>query len=120
MNNGSGSGDTMHTFWAAWRWSGDAKYLQALDYRVARGGPGALANLGENVVDVLGRQQDWYLLLRAEADAGKTGFASLMAAGQRRQVIHRRPACRRPAGESAARVHEHRGPLVVRPRGSAQ
>ena len=79
LNNGSGSGDTMHTFWAAWRWSGDAKYLQALDYRVARGGPGALANLGENVVDVLGRQQDWYPLLRAEADAGKTGFASLMA-----------------------------------------
>ncbi|WP_303637364.1 LamG-like jellyroll fold domain-containing protein [Stenotrophomonas tuberculopleuritidis] len=79
LNNGSGGGDTMHTFWAAWRWTGDAKYLQALDYRVARGGPGALANLGENYVDVLGRQRDWYPLLTAEADAGKTGFASLMA-----------------------------------------
>jgi len=79
LNNGSGGGDTMHTFWAAWRWTGDAKYLQALDYRVARGGPGALANLGENYVEVLGRQQDWYPKLTAEADAGKTGFASLMA-----------------------------------------
>ena len=79
LNNGSGSGDTMHTFWAAWRWTGDAKYLQALDYRVQRGGPGALANLGENYVEALGRQQDWYPLLTAEADAGKTGFASLMA-----------------------------------------
>ncbi|MHC1654895.1 LamG-like jellyroll fold domain-containing protein [Stenotrophomonas maltophilia] len=79
LNNGSGSGDIMHTFWAAWRWTGDAKYLQALDYRVARGGPSALANLGENYVEALGRQQDWYPLLTAEADAGKTGFASLMA-----------------------------------------
>ncbi|WP_251265946.1 hypothetical protein, partial [Enterobacter hormaechei] len=29
LNNGSGGGDTLHTFWAAWRWTGDAKYLQA-------------------------------------------------------------------------------------------
>jgi len=79
LNDGSGGGDTLHTFWAAWRWTGDTKYLQALDYRVARGGPGALANLGENIVEVLGRQQDWYPQLTAEADAGKTGFASLMA-----------------------------------------
>jgi hypothetical protein len=89
LNNGSGSGDTMHTFWAAWRWTGDAKYLQALDYRVQRGGPGALANLGENYVEALGRQQDWYPLLTAEADAGKTGFASLMAwqaSGERKYI----------------------------------
>ncbi len=79
LNNGSGSGDVMHTFWAAWRWTGDAKYLQALDYRVARGGPAALANLGENYVEVLGRQQDWYPGLIADADARRTGFASLMA-----------------------------------------
>ncbi|MEG0192348.1 MAG: LamG-like jellyroll fold domain-containing protein [Stenotrophomonas sp.] len=89
LNNGSGGGDTMHTFWAAWRWTGDAKYLQALDYRVQRGGPGALANLGENYVDALGRQQDWYPLLTADADAGKTGFASLMAwqaSGERKYI----------------------------------
>lgn len=79
LNNGSGSGDIMHTFWAAWRWSGDDKYLKALDYRVERGGPGALSNLGENYVEVLGRQQDWYPKLTADAKDGKTGFASLMA-----------------------------------------
>ncbi|NIJ70252.1 LamG domain-containing protein [Xanthomonas sp. 60] len=79
LNNGSGSGDIMHTFWAAWRWTGDAKYLRALDYRVERGGPGALSNLGENVVDVLGRQQAWYPKLTGDAQAGRTGFASLMA-----------------------------------------
>ncbi len=79
LNNGSGSGDIMHTFWAAWRWTGDEKYLKALDYRVERGGPGALSNLGENYVEVLGRQQDWYPKLTADADSGKTGFASVMA-----------------------------------------
>jgi hypothetical protein len=76
---GSGGGDTMHTFWAAWRWTGDDKYLKALDYRVARSGPGGLSNLGENFVDALGRQQDWGTQLTAAADKGSTGFASLMA-----------------------------------------
>ncbi|MDV3467206.1 LamG domain-containing protein [Stenotrophomonas sp. C3(2023)] len=79
LNNGSGSGDIMHTFWAAWRWTGDDKYLKALDYRVQRGGPGALANLGENYVEALGRQAEWYPKLQADAEAGKTGFNSLMA-----------------------------------------
>ncbi len=79
LNQGSGGGDVMHTFWAAWRWSGDAKYLQALDYRVVRGGPAALSNLGENYVDVLGRQQDWGQQLRAEADKGGSGFAAISA-----------------------------------------
>jgi len=79
LNQGSGSGDVMHTFWAAWRWSGDAKYLQALDYRVLRGGPGALSNLGENYVDVLGRQQDWGQQLLADADKGGSGFAAISA-----------------------------------------
>lgn len=79
LNQGSGGGDTMHTFWAAWRWSGDDKYLKALDYRVVRGGPGALSNLGENVIDVLGRQQAWGPQLIADADANASGFANVSA-----------------------------------------
>jgi hypothetical protein len=79
LNQGSGGGDVMHTFWAAWRWSGDDKYLQALDYRVLRGGPGALSNLGENVIDALGRQQDWGRQLVAAADKGDAGFAAVTA-----------------------------------------
>ncbi|KAF1721586.1 LamG-like jellyroll fold domain-containing protein [Pseudoxanthomonas wuyuanensis] len=76
---GSGGGDTMHLFWAAWRWSGDDRYLKPLDYRVARSGPGGLSNLGENFVDALGRQQDWGKQLTEAADKGGSGFASLMA-----------------------------------------
>lgn len=79
LNNGSGSGDIMHTFWAAWRWTGDDKYLKALDYRVERGGPGALSNLGENYVEALGRAAEWNPRFISDADAGNTGFSSLMA-----------------------------------------
>ncbi len=79
LNNGSGSGDIMHTFWAAWRWTGDDKYLKALDYRVERGGPGALSNLGENYVEALGRSAEWNPRFISDAEGGSTGFASLMA-----------------------------------------
>ena len=79
LNQGSGAADTMHTFWAAWRWSGDDRYLKALDYRVDRSGPAALANLGENFIDVLGRQQDWGKQLQAQADSSSNGFAAITA-----------------------------------------
>ncbi len=79
LNQGSGSGDIMHLFWAAWRWSGNADYLKALDYRVVRAGPGVLSNLGENYIDVLGRQQDWGRQLLADADKGGGGFANITA-----------------------------------------
>ncbi|WP_425501775.1 LamG-like jellyroll fold domain-containing protein [Pseudoxanthomonas broegbernensis] len=75
----SGGGDTLHLFWAAWRWTGEDRYLKALDYRVARSGPAALGNLGENFVGVLGRQDDWGRALVAAADTGATGYASLAA-----------------------------------------
>jgi hypothetical protein len=77
--DGSGGADLVHLFWAAWRWTGDAKYLKAIDYRVARGGPAGLASLGENVVDVLGRRDDWGRSLQAAAEGGAVGFPSLVA-----------------------------------------
>ncbi|WP_019397410.1 LamG-like jellyroll fold domain-containing protein [Pseudoxanthomonas sp. GW2] len=76
---GSGGGDTMHLFWAAWRWTGDARYLRALDYRAMRSGPASLGNLGENFIGVLGRQDDWGKSLVQAADKGATGFPSLVA-----------------------------------------
>lgn len=79
LNDGSGGGDTVHLFWAAWRWTGDEKYLRPLHYRVARGGPGALSNLGENFIEVLGRDQDWGRRLTEAADKGASGFPSVVA-----------------------------------------
>ena len=76
---GSGGGDTMHLFWSAWRWTGDERYLRALDYRADRSGPASLGNLGENVIGVIGRQHDWGQALVEAADGGATGFPSLVA-----------------------------------------
>ena len=76
---GSGGGDTMHLFWTAYRWTGDEKYLRALDYRANRSGPGSLSNVGENFIGVLGREGDWGQALVDAADKGDTGFASLAA-----------------------------------------
>ncbi|AKC86692.1 LamG-like jellyroll fold domain-containing protein [Pseudoxanthomonas suwonensis] len=76
---GSGGGDTMHLFWAAHRWTGDDRYLRALDYRAERSGPGSLSNLGENFISLLGRQDDWGQALVEAADKGATGFPSLAA-----------------------------------------
>ncbi|MBD9370866.1 LamG-like jellyroll fold domain-containing protein [Xanthomonas sp. XNM01] len=77
--DGSGGGDTMHMFWTAWRWTGDDKYLRALEYRVDRGGPGGLGNLGENFIDVLGKRDTWGKRLVEAADKGSTGFPSVVA-----------------------------------------
>jgi hypothetical protein len=76
---GSGGGDTMHLFWTAWRWTGDERFLRALDYRAQRSGPASLGNLGENFIGVLGREGDWGAKLREQADKGDTGFAALAA-----------------------------------------
>jgi len=77
--DGSGGGDLVHLFWAAWRWTGNADYLRALDYRARRSGPAALGNLGENFVEILGRQEDWGRQLITAADRGSVGFASIAA-----------------------------------------
>ncbi|KAF1691288.1 LamG-like jellyroll fold domain-containing protein [Pseudoxanthomonas koreensis] len=77
--HGSGGGDTMHLFWTAWRWTGDQRFLRALDYRADRSGPASLGNLGENFLGVLGREGDWGAKLREQADKGDAGFAALAA-----------------------------------------
>jgi hypothetical protein len=66
---GSGGSELMHTFWAAWRFSGDDRYLKPLDYRVDRAGPGGLSLLNENFLDALGKRDSWGQ--RIAADAGK-------------------------------------------------
>ncbi len=65
--DGSGGSELMHTFWAAWRFSGDDKYLKPLDYRVDRAGPGGLSLLTENYLDVLGKRDTWGAKIAAGA-----------------------------------------------------
>ena len=56
---GSGGADTLHTFWAAYRFTGDARYLKPINYRVANSGPNGLSLLNENFLDVMGKRSDW-------------------------------------------------------------
>ncbi len=58
MIKGSGDADPMHTFWAAYRWTDDEKYLRPILYRVDRKGVGSIDHLNENLLDVLGRRDD--------------------------------------------------------------
>lgn len=79
MTQGAGSGDVPNLFWAAWRWTGEERYLKPLDYRLARGGPGALSRLNENVLDVLDKREAWGEPLVKSAKKGATGFEGVVA-----------------------------------------
>jgi len=73
MFEGSGGPDVLHTFWAAWRFSGgDARYLKPLDYRVQRAGPEGLSLLNENFLDALGKRDSWGADLAKVADQPDT------------------------------------------------
>ena len=69
----------LQSAWAAWRFTGDDKYLRPIIGRVAQHGTGLLAGMNENVVDVLGRRGDWGKALIAEAGRGRDGFAQYTA-----------------------------------------
>lgn len=77
--DGGGLDTPLQSAWAAWRFTGDDKYLQPIDSRVARSGPGLLEHLNENVVDVLGHRDDWGKALVARAASGKDPFAQYEA-----------------------------------------
>jgi hypothetical protein len=78
----------LQSAWAAWRFTGDAKYLRPIEGRVAQRGPGLLDELNENVIDVLGRRGDWGKALLGEAAAGGDPFAQYTAWDQTGDLGH--------------------------------
>jgi hypothetical protein len=68
--DGGGLPTPMQSAWAAWRFTGDDKYLRPVLGRTAKNGPGSLSDLNENVIDVLGHGKDWGKALTAKADDG--------------------------------------------------
>lgn len=48
VGDGGGATVPLQSVWAAWRFTGDAKYLLPINGRIARGGPGALSEFAEN------------------------------------------------------------------------
>jgi len=69
----------LQSAWAAWRLTGDDKYLRPIIGRVARSGPGLLSELNENAVGVLGRATDWGKALRDAGAKGDDPFAQYAA-----------------------------------------
>jgi hypothetical protein len=61
----------LQLFWAAWRWTGDTKYLRPLESIIAPGDHDALRRLNANVIDELGKRETWGRDMQADAAAGK-------------------------------------------------
>jgi hypothetical protein len=58
---GDGGGATLplQGAWAAWHWTGDARYLRPLEGRIAKSGPGALAEIDDDVFGLLPAGPGW-------------------------------------------------------------
>lgn len=68
--NSRGNVALLQLLWAAYRWTGDDKYLQPLRTQAARGPLSALDQLNSDVIDLLGKRDTWGAALKAEADHG--------------------------------------------------
>ena len=61
----------MQLFWAAWRWTGDEKYLRPLISIIAPGDHDGLRRLNANVLDELGKRDSWGRDMQEAAAQGK-------------------------------------------------
>lgn len=75
VGDDGGSSTPLQAAWAAYRFSGDTKYLRPLLGRVASSGPGAVSEMNENAIEVLGHRQDWAGAITAGAGKAKSGFS---------------------------------------------
>lgn len=85
MLQGSGAGAPMQIFWAAYRFTGDAKYLKPIFWRIDKNGPRSVFDLTENAMDVLGKRSEWSdaIVKRAEAGGGVDRFAAWQITGDK-------------------------------------
>jgi hypothetical protein len=70
VGDGGGVPTPYQSAWAAWRFTGDAKYLAPVLSRAAKSGPASVQDLNENVVALLGTDKDWAKSLTAKAQKG--------------------------------------------------
>jgi hypothetical protein len=68
--------------WASYRWTGDAKYLRPLEARAGEA-PGTLAEINENVLDLLGRRKDWGAALAAKPSGAFEQYAAWQMTGDK-------------------------------------
>lgn len=58
-DRGRALGSAAHMLWAAWRWTGDRKYLLPVMNDAGRGSFSALDNFNANLIDLLGERKTW-------------------------------------------------------------
>ncbi len=69
---GRGLGSAAHLFWAAWRWTGEEKYLLPILDRIDQGDFNILRALNANVIDLLGKRETWGQVISALTSSSKT------------------------------------------------
>jgi hypothetical protein len=72
--DGGGASTPLQSAWAAYRFSGDEKYLRPLMSRVTTSGPGVIAEINENVLDALNHGADWGTALSTQAKKSSSEF----------------------------------------------
>ncbi|MBB3357959.1 LamG-like jellyroll fold domain-containing protein [Novosphingobium sp. BK486] len=68
--DGGGASLPMQSAWAAWRFTGDDKYLRPVLGRLTPGNFSALGELNENALTVLGKRREWQEATLKAAQAG--------------------------------------------------
>ena len=69
--------------WAAWRWTGDERYLRPLIGRVGESGPGVLAEINDDALASLGRGKDWGAALAAKPSGAFEQYSAWQASGDK-------------------------------------
>ncbi|MBN8811761.1 MULTISPECIES: LamG-like jellyroll fold domain-containing protein [unclassified Sphingomonas] len=70
--DGGGASTPLQAAWAAYRFTGEAKYLAPILARVGKSGPASVQDINENAIKLLGADKDWSKTL---ADKAKKGGA---------------------------------------------
>ena len=73
--DGGGLTTSLQSAWAAYRFTGDAKYLRPLEGRIAESGVGTLEQMNENALVGLDRRKDWGQALLKKAKGSDDSFA---------------------------------------------
>jgi hypothetical protein len=81
--DGGGANTPLQSAWAAWRFTGDEKYLAPIRSRLASSGPGLLAQFNENAFEALPDGKAYEKALIADAHSNFARYAAWQASGDK-------------------------------------
>lgn len=83
-DRGPSSGAAMHLFWAAYRWTGDEKYLQPF-YDI---GPGSLGAINGNMIDLIGKREEWGSPVTSDKRGIEDAYANEIRSSSQRMYLN--------------------------------